>query len=229
MATNILLAEDEAVLGKLIKEAMENKGFTVQWAKNGSDALQAYKKEQPDICILDVMMPGIDGFTLAKQIRAINADIPILFLTARSQTSDVLKGYESGGNDYLRKPFSLEELYLRINELLRRIKTTVSAEDIADEYKIGQYTFLPQAQLLSMGNEKIKLSNKETLLLQELVIHKNKLMERRQTLIKIWGDDNFFNGRNMDVYIAKLRKHLAADNSLTIINVRGHGFKLVQE
>ncbi|HLO70613.1 MAG TPA: response regulator transcription factor [Flavipsychrobacter sp.] len=229
MATNILLAEDEAVLGKLVKEAMENKGFAVQWAKNGSDALQAYKKEQPDICILDVMMPGIDGFTLAKQIRAVNADIPILFLTARSQTSDVLKGYESGGNDYLRKPFSLEELYLRINELLRRTKTTVSTEDIADEYKIGKYTFLPQAQLLSMGNEKIKLSNKETLLLQELVIHKNKLMERRQTLIKIWGDDNFFNGRNMDVYIAKLRKHLAADASLSIINVRGHGFKLVQE
>lgn len=229
MATNILLAEDEAVLGKLIKEAMESKGFTVQWAKNGSDALQAYKKEQPDICILDVMMPGIDGFTLAKQIRAINADIPILFLTARSQTSDVLKGYESGGNDYLRKPFSLEELYLRINELLRRLKTAVSTEDIADEYKIGKYTFLPQAQLLSMDNEKIKLSNKETLLLQELVIHKNKLMERRQTLIKIWGDDNFFNGRNMDVYIAKLRKHLAADASLSIINVRGHGFKLVQE
>lgn len=229
MATNILLAEDEAVLGKLIKEAMESKGFSVQWAKNGSDALQAYKKEQPDICILDVMMPGIDGFTLAKQIRAINADIPILFLTARSQTSDVLKGYESGGNDYLRKPFSLEELYLRINELLRRVKTTTGVEDIADEYKIGKYTFLPQAQLLSMGNEKIKLSNKETLLLQELVIHKNKLMERRQTLIKIWGDDNFFNGRNMDVYIAKLRKHLAADKSLSIINVRGHGFKLVQE
>lgn len=229
MATNILLAEDEAVLGKLVKEAMESKGFTVQWAKNGSDALQAYKKEQPDICILDVMMPGIDGFTLAKQIRAINADIPILFLTARSQTSDVLKGYESGGNDYLRKPFSLEELYLRINELLRRIKTTVSTEDIADEYKIGKYTFLPQAQLLSIGNEKIKLSNKETLLLQELVIHKNRLMERRQTLIKLWGDDNFFNGRNMDVYIAKLRKHLAADASLSIINVRGHGFKLVQE
>lgn len=229
MATNILLAEDEAVLGKLVKEAMESKGFTVQWAKNGSDALQAYKKEQPDICILDVMMPGIDGFTLAKQIRAVNTDIPILFLTARSQTSDVLKGYESGGNDYLRKPFSLEELYLRINELLRRIKTTISTEDIADEYKIGKYTFLPQAQLLSMGNEKIKLSNKETLLLQELVIHKNKLMERRQTLIKLWGDDNFFNGRNMDVYIAKLRKHLAADTSLSIINVRGHGFKLVQE
>lgn len=229
MATNILLAEDEAVLGKLVKEAMESKGFTVQWAKNGSDALQAYKKEQPDICILDVMMPGIDGFTLAKQIRAINADIPILFLTARSQTSDVLKGYESGGNDYLRKPFSLEELYLRINELLRRTKTTVSTEDIADEYKIGKYTFLPQAQLLSIDNEKIKLSNKETLLLQELVIHKNRLMERRQTLIKLWGDDNFFNGRNMDVYIAKLRKHLAADASLSIINVRGHGFKLVQE
>lgn len=229
MATNILLAEDEAVLGKLVKEAMESKGFTVQWAKNGSDALQAYKKEQPDICILDVMMPGIDGFTLAKQIRAINADIPILFLTARSQTSDVLKGYESGGNDYLRKPFSLEELYLRINELLRRTKTTVSTDDIADEYKIGKYTFLPQAQLLSIDNEKIKLSNKETLLLQELVIHKNRLMERRQTLIKLWGDDNFFNGRNMDVYIAKLRKHLAADASLSIINVRGHGFKLVQE
>ncbi len=229
MSTYILLAEDEAILGKLVKEAMENKGFTVNWAKNGSDALLAYKKEQPDICVLDVMMPGMDGFTLSKQIRAINADIPILFLTARSQTSDVLKGYESGGNDYLRKPFSLEELYVRINELLRRSKKAALTEDIADEFKIGKYTFLPQAQLLCIENDKIKLSNKETLLLQELVIHKNKLMERRQTLIKIWGDDNFFNGRNMDVYIAKLRKHLAADTSLSIINVRGHGFKLAQE
>lgn len=229
MATHILLAEDEAVLGKLVKEAMENKGFTVDWAKNGSDALQAYKKEQPDICVLDVMMPGMDGFTLAKQIRAIDADIPILFLTARSQTADVLKGFESGGNDYLRKPFSLDELYVRINELLRRAKKTVTTEDVADEYTIGMFTFLPQVQLLCNGNEKIKLSNKETLLLQELVTHKNKLMERRQTLIKIWGDDNFFNGRNMDVYIAKLRKLLSADPSLSIINLRGHGFKLAQE
>jgi len=229
MATHILLAEDEAVLGKLVKEAMENKGFTVDWAKNGSDALQAYKKEQPDICVLDVMMPGMDGFTLAKQIRAIDADIPILFLTARSQTADVLKGFESGGNDYLRKPFSLDELYVRINELLRRAKKTVTTEDVADEYTIGMFTFLPQVQLLCNGDEKIKLSNKETLLLQELVMHKNKLMERRQTLIKIWGDDNFFNGRNMDVYIAKLRKLLSADPSLSIINLRGHGFKLTQE
>lgn len=226
---HILLAEDETVLGKLVKEAMENKGFTVDWAKNGTDALQAYKKEQPDICVLDVMMPGMDGFTLAKHIRAIDADIPILFLTARAQTADVLKGFESGGNDYLRKPFSLEELYVRINELLRRAKKDVLTEDVADEYKIGKYTFLPQAQILCIGDEKIKLSSKEAILLQELVVHKNKLMERRQTLIKIWGDDNFFNGRNMDVYIAKLRKHLSADASLSIINVRGHGFKLVQE
>ncbi len=226
---HILLAEDEAVLGKLVKEAMENKGFTVDWAKNGTDALQAYKKEQPDICVLDVMMPGMDGFTLAKHIRAIDTEIPILFLTARAQTADVLKGFESGGNDYLRKPFSLEELYVRINELLRRAKKDVLTEDVADEYKIGKYTFLPQAQILCIGDEKIKLSSKEAILLQELVVHKNKLMERRQTLIKIWGDDNFFNGRNMDVYIAKLRKHLSADASLSIINVRGHGFKLVQE
>lgn len=229
MATHILLAEDEAVLGKLVIEAIENKGFTVDWAKNGSDALLAYKKEQPDICVLDVMMPGMDGFTLAKQIRAIDADIPILFLTARSQTTDVLKGYESGGNDYLRKPFSLEELYVRINELLRRSKNAVITEGVADEYTIGKYTFNPQAQLLCIDDEKIKLSGKEATLLLELVVHKNKLMERRQALIKIWGDDNFFNGRNMDVYIAKLRKHLSADTTLSIINVRGHGFKLVQE
>jgi DNA-binding response OmpR family regulator len=227
---NVLFAEDEAVLGKLVKEAMENKGFSVEWLKNGKDTIATFKEGSFDICVLDVMMPGIDGFTLAKQIRAADPNIPILFLTARSQTNDVIKGFESGGNDYLKKPFSLDELFVRIQELVRRNNQNNTKQTSAqNEYPIGKYIFYPQTQLLIIGSEKIKLSHKEALLLYELVIHKNELMERRTTLIKIWGDDTFFNGRNMDVYIAKLRKHLAADATLSILNIRGHGFKLVQE
>ena len=226
----VLFAEDEAVLGKLVKEAMENKGFAVEWLKNGKDAIATFKESSFDICVLDVMMPGIDGFTLAKQIRATDPNIPILFLTARSQTNDVIKGFESGGNDYLKKPFSLHELFVRIQELVRRNNQNNTKQTSAqNEYAIGKYIFYPQTQLLIVGSEKIKLSHKEALLLHELVIHKNELMERRTTLIKIWGDDTFFNGRNMDVYIAKLRKHLASDPTLSILNIRGHGFKLVQE
>jgi DNA-binding response OmpR family regulator len=225
----ILFAEDEMVLGKLVKEALEHQSFTVYWAKNGNDAYAMFKSEQPDICVLDVMMPGMDGFRLAKQVRDINATVPILFLTARSQTADVVKGFESGGNDYLRKPFSLEELYVRIKELLRRTGSTAKQDEAQSEYRIGAYTFLPQAQLLVNGDTRIKLSHKEASLLHELAANKNQLVERRQTLIKLWGDDTFFNSRNMDVYIARLRKHLSLDASLSILNIRGYGFKLVQE
>ncbi|RYE19726.1 MAG: response regulator transcription factor [Sphingobacteriales bacterium] len=228
--TKVLFAEDEAVLGKLVKEAMENKGFDVEWIKNGKETLASFKGNQFDICVLDVMMPGMDGFTLAKQVRALDETVPILFLTARSQTNDVLKGFESGGNDYIKKPFSLDELFVRIQELVKRNKKSNSnSASTQSEYQIGKYVFYPQTQSLIIGSEKIKLSHKEALLLHELAMHQNELMERRQTLIKIWGDDTFFNGRNMDVYIAKLRKHLAQDTSLSIMNIRGHGFKLIQE
>lgn len=224
----ILFAEDEAVLGKLVKEAMEGQAYIVHWAKNGIDALHSFKEARPDICVLDVMMPGTDGFTLAKQIRNIDEDIPILFLTARSQTADVIKGFTSGGNDYLKKPFSLDELFLRINELLKRKRITVK-DTPKEVLTIGNYSFYMQSQTLVHGNDKIKLSHKESELLKELILNKNELVDRKQVLIKLWGDDTIFNARNMDVYITKLRKHLSQDPTLSILNVRGFGFKLVQD
>lgn len=226
----ILFAEDEAVLGKLVKEALEReKDFDVLWVRNGGDALQQFQLQQPHICVLDVMMPVMDGFAVARQIRALQADVPILFLTARSQTADVVKGFESGGNDYLRKPFSVEELIVRVRELLRRYGMPTTTTRDTEIYEIGKYTFNPTTQTLRIADETTKLSYKENELLRELVINKNNLMDRKATLLRLWGDDNFFNARNMDVYIARLRKYLLHDENLSIVNIRGYGFKLIEE
>ncbi|XZF13399.1 response regulator transcription factor [Chitinophagaceae bacterium MMS25-I14] len=229
--TKILFAEDDAVLGRLVKEAMSGKGYEVLWAKNGTEALQLFKESKPDICVLDVMMPGMDGFTLAQQVKELRPDIPVLFLTARSQTADIVKGFESGGNDYLKKPFSLEELFLRIKELLRRSAAAPAEQPAAtsDVYEIGRYQFYPSQQLLVFGAEKATLSYKESELLKELVKQKNQLMDRKEVLIKLWGDDNFFHARNMDVYIVRLRKYLSKDPGISIVNIRGRGYKLIQE
>jgi len=226
---HILFAEDEAVLGKLVKEALEREPeFSVDWVRNGSEALVRFKEQTPDICVLDVMMPVMDGFTLAKQINIINDDVPIIFLTARSQTADVIKGFESGGNDYLKKPFSIEELVVRVKELLRR-KVKEYSDRTNERYEIGIYQFIPATQTLKCATATLQLSNKETQLLHALVINKNSVMERKDALMKIWGDDNFFNARNMDVYIGKLRKYLVHDPALSIINIRGYGFKLIEQ
>lgn len=228
----ILLAEDEPVLGKLVKEALERKGYQVTWVKDGQEAFEKFRLNPPDICILDVMMPTLNGFVLAGKIRNISETIPILFLTARSETADVVKGFEVGGNDYLKKPFSLEELFLRINELLKRNsrKNPLLYKDLPREKSsIGTYTFDPVGQTLKREAETINLSHKETQLLQALIMHKNDLMPRRDALMKIWGDDSFFNARTMDVYITKLRKYLHNDKDVSIVNIRGLGFKLIAE
>lgn len=228
MQCNILFAEDEAVLGKLVKEALEKTpGYKVQWAKNGVEALQLFTAGIPDICILDVMMPGMDGFTLARKIRQQEADVPILFLTARGETADVVTGYGAGGNDYLRKPFSLEELEVRIAELLRR--SNRATDKSGGGYTMGKYWFSPDTQVLRCPEATYNLSGKETELLKQLSMRKNSLMERSQVLLLLWGDDSFFNARNMDVYIAKLRKYLVHDPRLSIVNIRGYGYKLIEQ
>jgi DNA-binding response OmpR family regulator len=228
--TTILLAEDEAVLGKLVKEALERKSFHVIWARDGQEAYDLYCSHNPDMCILDVMMPAINGFVLAGMIRNLSADIPLLFLTARSETTDVIKGFESGGNDYLKKPFSLEELMLRIKELLRRSARLPQVSTASTEYlQIGKYQFSSVTQLLKSDKESFKLSHKESELLKLLIGYKNTLMPRKETLMELWGDDSFFNSRTMDVYIARLRKYLKHDPSLSIVNIRGFGFKLIEE
>ncbi len=225
----ILLAEDEVVLGKLVKEALERKSYAVLWAKDGNEAYEMYMREKPDICILDVMMPAVNGFVVAGKIRALSADTPILFLTARSETNDVVKGFEVGGNDYLKKPFNLEELFLRIKELLRRKANARPAEISSKPYYFGNYEFNPVSQVLKCDAETFNLSHKESELLKALLQHKNDLMPRKETLLQLWGDDSFFHARTMDVYIAKLRKYLKHDDKLSIVNIRGFGFKLIEE
>ncbi|MEL1245698.1 response regulator transcription factor [Flavobacterium sp. DGU11] len=221
----ILLAEDEPFLGKVVKESLEKQGYEVMLAPDGRKAWELFNEGGFSICILDVMMPYKDGFTLAAQIRQSNSKIPMMFLTAKADIKDVAEGYASGGNDYLKKPFSLDELFLRIAELLKR-----STNDDApqNETAIGSYTFLYHRQELKDSSQKIvKLSHKEAELLALLLQHKNNVLDRKATLLKLWGDDSFFNTRNMDVYITRLRNKLKGDASVEIVNIRGFGYKLI--
>nr|WP_321225405.1 response regulator transcription factor [uncultured Psychroserpens sp.] len=221
--TTILLAEDEPALGQIIKESLETRDFNVLLCADGSIAFDTYKKQAPKLLVLDVMMPKKDGFSLAKDIRAIDDSIPIIFLTAKSQTKDVVEGFNIGGNDYLKKPFSMEELIVRINNLLQRTKIQKSSEIL----KIGSYAFnFPKQTLHFDGNEQ-QLTHREAHLLFHLVQNKNKVLDRSLILNKLWGTDDFFTARSMDVFITKLRKKLKNDVSIQIINVRGFGYKLV--
>lgn len=224
MKYKILLAEDEPFLGKVVKESLEKNGYDVVLASDGKKAWTLFNEQEFSICILDVMMPYKDGFTLAAQIREFSKSIPLMFLTAKSDIKDVAQGYASGGNDYLRKPFSLEELFLRVAELLKRN----DEKTVTEELRVGEYIFYPKRQELINGKkEAIKLSYKEAGLLELLLQNKNQILERKMALIRLWGDDNFFNTRNMDVYITKLRKKLKEDASVEIVNVRGFGYKLI--
>jgi DNA-binding response OmpR family regulator len=219
----VLLAEDEASLGMIVKESLESRDFTVFHAENGEEALEIYQTEKPDILVLDVMMPKKDGFTLAKEIRVENKGIPIIFLTAKSQTSDVLEGFNHGGNDYLKKPFSMEELIVRIKALLNRIQLKTNVENI----KIGEYVFNLTKQTLEFSSETEQLTHREAQLLFYLFEKKNAVLDRTFILNKLWGNDDFFNARSMDVFISKLRKKLKKDANIQILNVRGFGYKLI--
>lgn len=220
----ILLAEDEPALGLIIKESLETRNFKVFLAENGVDAYNTYKKEDIHLLVLDVMMPKKDGFTLAKEIRMEDDTIPIIFLTAKSQTQDVVEGFTIGGNDYLKKPFSMEELIVRINNLLNRIKMQHTSEIL----QIGDYTFdFPKQTLQYQKDDSEQLTHREAHLLFHLIKNKNEVLERSLILNKLWGNDDFFNARSMDVFITKLRKKLKQDNSLQIVNIRGFGYKLI--
>lgn len=221
---NILLAEDEPSLGLIIKESLETRNFQVHLAKDGKEAFELYKSIDPKLLVLDVMMPKKDGFTLAKEIREEDEMIPIIFLTAKSQTQDVVEGFTIGGNDYLKKPFSMEELIVRINNLLQRTRIQKKAEIIS----VGAYTFnFPKQQLQFKEEEPSLLTHREAHLLFHLIKNKNQVLDRSLILKKLWGDDDFFNGRSMDVFITKLRKKLKKDESIQILNVRGYGYKLI--
>ncbi len=224
--TKLLLAEDDENLGLLLKEYLIAKGYDADLFPDGEAAYKGFMKGHYDICILDVMMPKKDGFSLAKDMRIVNADIPILFLTAKNMKEDVLEGFKLGADDYMTKPFSMEELIFRIEAILRRtsLDSQASGEQI---FTLGRFTFDTRKQILADGDNAVKLTTKESDLLKLLCQNQNKILERNYALKSIWIDDNYFNARSMDVYITKLRKHLKAEESVEIINVHGKGYKLI--
>ena len=219
----IILAEDEESLGLLIQESLETRDFQVIYCKNGEEAYQAFLKHQPDLLVLDVMMPVMDGFTLAKTVRETNNRIPIIFLTSKSQTKDVIEGFNHGGNDYLKKPFSMEELIVRMNALLQRVQLKQDEQNIV----IGKYSFNKTNQTLLFNGEVQTLTHRESQLLFHLSEKRNEVLDRSLILNKLWGNDDFFNARSMDVFITKLRKKLKSDDDIQIINIRGFGYKMI--
>jgi DNA-binding response OmpR family regulator len=224
--TKVFYVEDELFLGKIVKESLESRGFEVIMESDGAKATAAFKKSQPDICVLDIMLPNKDGFTIADEIRDLDEDVPIIFLTAKTQTEDVVKGFSLGGNDYIRKPFSMEELIVRIQNVLRN-KSDAPKKITTDSVSIGKFNFHLNRQLLSDGKEERKLSYRESELLKILYENRDKIIDRKEILILLWGNDNFFNSRNLDVYITKLRSFLKEDPSLEIITIKGIGYRFV--
>ena len=223
--TRILLAEDDENLGGLLLNYLTKKGFKATLCKNGKEAYNSFIDGSFSFCIFDVMMPIMDGFKLAEEIREVDKSVPILFLTAKGQQEDKLKGFAIGADDYLSKPFSMEELVARINAILKR--SVPKQVNINSNLMIGSIKYEPELRLLHLSNGIKKLTTKENDLLNLLVKNQNIILDRQATLRAVWGDDNYFNGRSMDVYIAKLRKMLLEDNKIEIMNVHGKGFKLI--
>jgi len=226
--SKVLLAEDDVNLGNLLKEYLEIKGYSVSLARDGIEAQKKYETAAWDLLILDVMMPYKDGFAIAKDIRKTNSKIPIIFLTAKEQKEDKIEGFDSGADDYITKPFSMEELQARIKAVLRRSTHNLSSPE-ADktEIHLGAFQFNYALQNLKHKNEEVKLSTKEAELLRMLCIYKNNIMLREVALKEIWGADDYFSARSMDVYITRLRKYLKADPSVQLMNVHGKGYKLI--
>ena len=223
----ILLVEDDHNLGSLLKDYLDAKGFSTTWAKNGKEGYDVFVKGKFRICILDVMMPIKDGYTLAKEIRSIESTIPIVFLTAKSMKEDAIEGFKLGADDYITKPFSSEEVLMRINAILRRTEH-VSMKDVQQTvFKIGKFKFDFEQQTLTMKGVLHKLTTKESELLKMLCVFADSHLDRNYALKSIWNDDNYFNGRSMDVYIAKLRKYLKDDENIELMNIHGKGFKLI--
>jgi len=224
--TKIFYVEDELFLGKIVKESLESRGYEVVMESDGGKALALFQKCKPDVCVLDIMLPNKDGFTIADEIRETDEDVPIIFLTAKTQTEDVIKGFSLGANDYIRKPFSIEELIVRIQNVFRNKRD--GAEKITtDSVTVGKFNFHINRQLLTDGKEDRKLSFRESALLKLLYENRDKIIDRKDILNLLWGNDSFFNSRNLDVYVTKLRGYLKEDPSLEIITIKGIGYRFV--
>ncbi len=228
MNKKILYVEDEINLGRIVSETMETKGFEVLLVKDGAKVMESFKTFTPDVCVLDVMLPHVDGFELGREIRSRYPALPIIFLTAKTQTKDVVQGFESGGTDYVRKPFSMEELIARINNQLV-LATNQSLTKGEEEIKLSRFLFYPQKLELHSPKEIIKLSNREAQVLHLLCEYVNRAIDRKTLLMEVWGDDSFFHSRNLDVYIRKLRSYFNIDAGVQIITLKGQGYQFVVE
>ncbi|MCO5235750.1 MAG: response regulator transcription factor [Chitinophagaceae bacterium] len=224
----ILYVEDETLLAKIVKESLESRDYEVVLESDGADVITQFHNVKPDICILDIMLPNKDGFTIAGEIRQSDISIPIIFLTAKTQTSDLVKGFHKGANDYIRKPFSMEELIVRIENALR-YRNEQNAAEPKDAIVMGGYLFNPHRQTLTHNNEEKKLSFRESELLRLLYENRERIIDRKDILNVLWGSDSFFNSRTLDVYITKLRGYLKKDPALEIITVKGFGYRFVLE
>ena len=222
--TKVLYVEDEVFLAKIVSETLQSRGYDVILEGDGGKAMDQFSKEKPDVCVLDIMLPNKDGFAIADEIRDKDEQVPIIFLSAKSQTNDVINGFKTGANDYIRKPFSIEELIVRIENVLRH--KNVAAEE-TEEVKIGEYTFNTKRQTLNHPDEQRKLSYRESELLKLLYGNRDKIVERSEILTLLWGSDSFFNSRNLDVYITKLRGYLKHDPAIEIITIKGIGYRFV--
>jgi DNA-binding response OmpR family regulator len=225
--SKILLCEDDTNLGMVLKNYLELNDYDVTLERDGRLGLAAFQREKYDICLLDVMMPNMDGFTAAEEIRDINPDVPLFFLSAKTMKEDIIQGYKLGADDYITKPFDSEVLLHKIKAIIKR-NEEVHREEVNAEYDLGKYHFNPRLRELTVDGKTQTLSPKENELLKMLADYKNDLLPRESALKKIWGSDTYFNGRSMDVYIAKLRKYLKEDEKLEIVNIHGNGFRLVE-
>jgi DNA-binding response OmpR family regulator len=234
MKPKVLYVEDEPFLAQIVRDGMVASGFEVFHETDGMRAITLFRRVQPDICVLDIMLPMRDGFSLAQEIRQLNRQLPIIFLSAKTLTEDVIRGFKVGGNDYLKKPFSIEELIVRMESLLRRFQMPHSTPSVFQSpepnfYEIGQLLFYPKRQVLQFKSQQTELSFKESELLKLLILHRDQILNRQTALRQIWGDDSIYNARSMDVFMTKLRKLLSLDPSVQILTIRGIGYKLVIE
>ncbi|MFK7776290.1 MAG: response regulator transcription factor [Saprospiraceae bacterium] len=227
--TKILYVEDEPYLGKIVKESLESRDFNVKMLLDGRGVRAAVESFEPQICVLDVMLPYKDGFTIGAELRQTHPQLPIIYLTAKNQQKDILKGFESGGNDYIKKPFSMEELIVRIKNILHLAKPNFQTKKQHNSIELGQYIFHPMKFELHFGDQVKKLSNREAQLFQIFCNNKNTSIKRKDILLEVWEDNSIYNSRNLDVYITKLREYLKKDPSLKIITLKGFGYHFVVE
>lgn len=223
----VFYIEDEPALGKIVADTLTSQGYEVLWETDGTKVISHFEEYLPDICVLDIMLPGIDGYSLCRTIRGMYPILPVIFLTAKTETSDLVKGFEAGGTDYIRKPFSIEELIIRIENQIRLGRNNQAGQFTSDEIKIGRHLLLPGKYELVSSGKTIMLSNRDMQIIKLLYANRNKVTLRKDILLSVWGDDSYFNSRTLDVYIRKIRAYLESDPAVKIITLKGNGYLFI--